>query len=77
MSLNLLLIHGFPEGYGCHTALQQVKMNWQGVTWFIEGDIKGCFDNINHDILLDILSRKIHDNRFLRLIRNLLKKRVM
>lgn len=65
--------HGFRKAHGCHTALQQVKMNWQGTSWFIEGDIKGCFDNINHDTLLSILSRKIHDNRFLRLICNLLK----
>jgi group II intron reverse transcriptase/maturase len=65
--------HGFRPRRGCHTALQEVTRHGKGTKWFIEGDIKGCFDNIDHDILLSILSEKIHDNRFLRLIRGLLK----
>src|SRR5262249_49563344 len=36
-------------------------------------DIKGCFDNIDHSVLLTILREKIHDERFLTLIENLLK----
>jgi hypothetical protein len=47
--------------------------NGKGTKWFIEGDIKGCFDNIDHQILMSILREKIHDNRFLRLIENLLE----
>jgi group II intron reverse transcriptase/maturase len=65
--------HGFRPGRGCHTALLDVTRNGKGTKWFIEGDIKGCFDNIDHTILLSILREKIHDNRFLRLIENLLK----
>lgn len=65
--------HGFRPDRGCHTALQTVQRNWTGTKWFIEGDIKGCFDNINHDVLLGILRERIRDNRFLRLIANLLK----
>lgn len=64
--------HGFRPKRGCHTALREIQ-NWDGTTWFIEGDIKGCFDNIDHEILLSILREKIHDNRFIRLIENLLK----
>ena len=64
--------HGFRPKLGCHTALHKVQ-KWNGTVWFIEGDIKGCFDNIDHEILLSILRDKIHDNRFLRLISNLLK----
>ena len=40
--------HGFRPDRGCHTALSEVAHNWTGVRWFIEGDIKGCFDNIGH-----------------------------
>ena len=40
---------------------------------FIEGDIRGCFDNLDHTILMSILHERIHDNRFLRLVENLLK----
>lgn len=64
--------HGFRQGRGCHTALQEIMGKWQGVKWFIEGDLHACFDNINHMILLNILREKIHDNRFIRLITNLL-----
>jgi group II intron reverse transcriptase/maturase len=65
--------HGFRPGRGCHTALKDIYHAWTGTKWFIEGDIKGCFDNIDHTILLSILREKIHDNRFLILVENLLK----
>lgn len=65
--------HGFRPGRGCHTALSEVTYNWTGTTWFIEGDISDCFGSLDHEILLAILSEKIHDNRFLRLIRQMLK----
>src|SRR5579872_794613 len=65
--------HGFRPGRGCHTALQTIQRHWKGTKWFIEGDIKGCFDNIDHSILLSILRENIHDNRFLRLMENLLQ----
>jgi group II intron reverse transcriptase/maturase len=65
--------HGFRPGQGCHTALSTIKQTWNGSRWFIEGDIKACFDRIDHGVLLSILGEKIHDNRFLRLIRHLLQ----
>ena len=65
--------HGFRPSRGCHTALSDVVLNWTGVRWFVEGDIKGCFDNIDHDVLLSVLGEKLHDNRFLRLLKYLLK----
>jgi group II intron reverse transcriptase/maturase len=65
--------HGFRKGRGCHTALREVQNTWTGTAWFIEGDISDCFGSIDHEILLGILAEKIRDNRFLRLIRNMLK----
>ena len=65
--------HGFRKGRGCHTALRKIQETWTGTTWFIEGDISDCFGSFSHDILLGILAEKIRDNRFLRLIRNMLK----
>jgi group II intron reverse transcriptase/maturase len=65
--------HGFRPKRGCHTALATIRKVWNETKWFIEGDIKGCFDNINHEILLKILSQDIHDNRLIRLLSNLLK----
>jgi group II intron reverse transcriptase/maturase len=65
--------HGFRPQRGCHTALLDITRNSKGTKWFIEGDIKGCFDNIDHAVLLAILRENVHDNRFLRLVENLLK----
>ncbi len=65
--------HGFQPRRGCHTALSNVVNYWSGVRWFVEGDIKGCFDNIDHDVLLSALGEKLHDNRFLSLLKHLLK----
>src|ERR1700756_2800024 len=65
--------HGFRPGRGCHTALREVEDVWSGTTWFIEGDISDCFGSLDHDILLGIMAEKIHDNRFLRLVRHMLK----
>lgn len=69
--------HGFRPERGCHTALQAVSQRFGGAIWFIEGDIKGCFDNIDHEVLLRILARDIHDGRLLNLIRMSLKAGVM
>jgi retron-type reverse transcriptase len=57
--------HGFRPGRGCHSALTTVKHHFRGSAWFIEGDIRGCFDHIDHDELLAILARDIHDGRLL------------
>ncbi|MFD7924311.1 reverse transcriptase domain-containing protein [Streptomyces sp. NPDC059740] len=65
--------HGFRKGRGCHTALGEVQRTWSGTVWFIEGDISDCFGSVDHEILLGILAEKIQDNRFLRLVRNMLK----
>lgn len=60
--------HGFRPERSCHTALVQIKTTCKGTNWVVEGDIKGFFDNISFDKLLEILSRKISDGRFLNLI---------
>jgi len=65
--------HGFRPGLGCHTALTTIQRTWKGSKWFVEGDIKGCFDNIDHSVLLGILRKKIHDGRFIALVEGLLK----
>ena len=65
--------HGFRPGRGCHTALRDVYRYWTGTKWFIEGDIKGCFDIIDHSILMSILREKIRDGRFLTLVEDLLE----
>lgn len=65
--------HGFRPNRGCHTALAEIVTTWKGTRWFIEGDIKGCFDHIDHEVLLDLIGEKVQDNRLLKLLRSMLK----
>ncbi len=65
--------HGFRKRRGCHTALREIQRTWTGTVWFIEADISDCFGSLSHDVMVRILAEKIHDNRFLRLIINMLK----
>ena len=65
--------HGFRPKRSCHTALQHVQKNFTGVKWFVEGDIKGCFDHVDHHVLVNILRRRIQDEHFIGLIWKFLK----
>lgn len=65
--------HAFRPNRSCHTALKEVKRNFAGSKWFIEGDIKGCFDNINHVVLVGFLNQKVKDARIIKLIHKFLK----
>jgi group II intron reverse transcriptase/maturase len=66
------LSHGFRSGRGCHTALTQIVRYWTATKWFIEGDIRGCFDSIDHETLMALLARHLHDDRLLKLTRQML-----
>ena len=48
--------HGFRPKRSCHTALIRVQ-RMTGITWMIEGDIKGYFDNIDHKILEGLMKK--------------------
>ena len=65
--------HGFRPKRSCHTALKQLRREFNGTRWFVECDIKGCFDNINHAVLVGLLSNKIKDARITKLIYKFLK----
>ncbi len=65
--------HGFRPKRSCHTAINKIQKSFAGTAWMIEGDIKGFFDNINHDVLIEILKERINDNRFIRLMWKFLK----
>ena len=61
-------LHGFRPGRSCHTALSTVNKTFTGANWFIEGDIKGFFDNIDHHTLIKILRKRTADEKFIRLM---------
>lgn len=65
--------HGFRSGKGCLTAMNNIRKNFDGVSYIIEGDITKCYDSFNHQILVTLLNRRIKDQRFINLIFKLLK----
>lgn len=65
--------HGFRPQRGCHTALGHIQHTWTGCKWLIEGDIRSCFDRLDHSVMLSILAQNITDRRFLHLIKRLLQ----
>ena len=69
--------HGFRPNRSCHTALSVIKEGWKSTKWICEVDIKGFFDNIDHNLLLKFLSKRIDDEKFLRIIKKFLKAGVV
>jgi group II intron reverse transcriptase/maturase len=69
--------HGFRKGRSCHSALDQIRYGWSGTKWLVEFDVSGFFDNVDHDILLELLRKRIDDDQLIRLIGRMLKSGYM
>ena len=82
--------YGFRPGRGCHGALEHIRRAIQPMRrgedgrrttppyqWAIEGDIKGCFDHIDHHLLMDRVRLHIRDRKVTRLITSFLKAGVL
>jgi len=76
--------YGFRRNRSVHDALATIQRNLNvtkagpaNVAYVIEGDIKGCFDNIDHHLLMDRVRRRVADKKVLRLIHAFLKAGVM
>jgi RNA-directed DNA polymerase len=66
--------YGFrPNRSTHHAVFRSQQLMHRGFTWVIEGDVKACFDEISHEAILRCLREKVADNKFLGLIRRLLK----
>lgn len=65
--------HGFRPERSCHTALTLISRTWKGLKWVVDMDIQGFFDNIDHEKMIEILEKKIDDEKFIRLIKKLLR----
>jgi group II intron reverse transcriptase/maturase len=65
--------HGFRPQRSCHTALREIQREWTGTKWFLEFDIEGFFDNIDHKTLMQLLEKKIDDVKFLKVIKMMLQ----
>jgi len=70
--------YGFRPHRNTHHAVFRCRMAMQqGFTWVIEGDVKACFDEISHKVILGAIREKVMDNKFLDLLQLFLKSGVM
>ena len=71
--------YGFRPGRGCHEALRQLSrtVEKETVSYVVEADIKGFFDNVSHEWMMKFLAHRIADKRVLRMIKRFLKAGVM
>ncbi len=70
--------YGFRLNRNTHQAVYRCQqMAMTGHTWVIEGDVKACFDEISHSAILRCVREKVMDNKFLDLVKRLLKAGVM
>lgn len=65
--------HGFRPNRSCHTALRQIKTQFGGASFFIEGDISKCFDSFDHTLLIELIKQRVNDERFIKLLWKTLK----
>lgn len=70
---------GFRPNRGCHDALKYLNqcIMYNKVNYILDADIKGYFDNIDHDKLMKCLKMKIRDNNLLRLIKRFIKAGIL
>lgn len=70
--------YGFRKGRNCHQAVERV-MHYarQGYRYVVDVDIKGFFDNIPHNLIMESISARISDSNILRLINKFLTSGVM
>jgi retron-type reverse transcriptase len=64
---------GFRPQCSLHNCLKNIQYKIQGKQFAIEGDVKAAYPSLDHQILMNLLRKRIIDRRFLQLIHRLLK----
>lgn len=74
----------YPHSYGyrpnrrAQDAIEEIfHLHNKGYVWVLEGDIKACFDNVNHSILMGLVKKRIGDRKVLELIWKFLRAGVL
>ena len=70
---------GFRPNRNCHQAVREIieMVQYRKTNYVVEADIKGFFDNVDHDWLMKMLSHDIADRRFLEIVEKFLKAGIM
>lgn len=71
--------YGFRPNRNCHQAIRELDkiLMTKKVNFVVDADIKGFFDNVSHEWLMEFLKHDIQDKRFLRYIARFLKSGIM
>jgi RNA-directed DNA polymerase len=71
--------YGFRPGRGCHDALRALSQEVEGgqIYYIVDADIKGFFDNVDHEWLMKFLGHRIADKRVLRYVKRFLISGIM
>lgn len=70
--------YGFRPARNCHQAIEQVlQLKSEGYTFVVDADIKGFFDSINHELIIDAVAAEVADGNILQIVRKFLKSGVM
>lgn len=65
--------YGFRPGRNAHQAIERILELYQvGYRWVVDADIKGFFDNIPHELIIDLVAEKVADGNILRILREFL-----
>lgn len=64
---------GFRKGLGCHHALKKGYKESKGFAWIIKADVKAFFDEVDHQVLINLLKQRIDDQKFIHLIWKLIR----
>lgn len=66
--------YGYRPGRRAQDAIAEIhKMHTQGYEWVVDGDITACFDNVDHQVLMDLVAERVTDRKVLRLVRAFLR----
>jgi RNA-directed DNA polymerase len=66
--------YGYRPGRRAQDAIAEIhKLTTQGYEWVVEGDITACFDNVDHQVLMDLVAERVTDRKVLRLVRGFLR----
>lgn len=71
--------YGFRPNRSCHQAVREVieDVQYRKTNYIVEADIKGFFDNVNHEWLIKFLEHDIADRKFIGIIEKFLKAGIM
>ncbi len=71
--------YGFRPGRGCHDALRALsgEVEGQRIHYIVDADIKGFFDNVDHEWMMQFLGHRIADKRVLRYVKRFLMAGIM